>query len=312
MSYFKGGLIESIDYNNIVDAASGLNYVLGTGSGIVGYGQTPILPIVSTDATINASNWANLYDRIRTIATYQDTAFPNSYARPTAGNIVNYVNQLGSPALPGSLILSLINNMGNAKDSGNEQLYAINPFTRRQYYFYVEFPTGDNTRYFFNAGGLIFFKFEQSGSGTVNDLIKNITKNTGEVYLNSTNVETKKIDGSLYNGVTRKKGEGPNPTINSLGYYQLTTSYTEIFRQTSTSALSPNDYLSIQAKTNGPQGFNSDNGRKIEFLITFGMIPAGQTVPGGNTKIDFTLVYPSTSGIAPTWGVGYQDGGPVL
>lgn len=329
MAYFRGGDIEAVDYNSIISAATGFNRVWSVGFNKIGYGQS-ILNNVTSPNFINASNWANLYDDIIQLAQHQKTPIPLGFNRPAPDQLVAYSSIFGLPAIPGSLINSLATNTGNQSNPGGVPttetvVYPTAYNNEAKFNFTVDFASGDQARYFFNAGGLICLKFQHPANttGTLNSNLTRVASESGILVLNLTNTATKfnvftssiigNSDLKQYDflGTTMINGDGPATYIRR-GYYELTTSYVEIFKKLSGGLVTNtyrNSYISVQAKTNGPQGSNGDNGDTVEFLVTFKIVPFSSTVfASAGTSVQLFVQYPSTAFISNSWGPAIVTG----
>lgn len=76
MSYSQGGLIQASDYNSIVGSnsttAGTINYVLSTGNGQYGYGQTA-LTTVSQAGLVTATQWSTAIGKLNSLSAHQTT-----------------------------------------------------------------------------------------------------------------------------------------------------------------------------------------------------------------------------------------------
>jgi len=128
--------------------------------------------------------------------------------------------------------------------------------------FRYTFSTFNEARYFFNSGGSLDLSGVQSGGsgGTGKDTlgIRAILTTMGIISMNYT--------------LTTQSGSGGTTT--TIGYYDLTTSYQQIFQQAGTGAYS-NAYVTLQAR-------RSPLGEYVE--VRFIVSPeAGRTVDGTTT-----------------------------
>jgi hypothetical protein len=133
---------------------------------------------------------------------------------------------------------------------------------------FVDFSNYDAARYFFNAGGEIIITPSLAGSSTeaktvawrslLNDIIKEVRFN-----------------------YQRTTSTGTSPTTVNIGFYQLTTTYQQIFIKSSSPSYSENFYR-IRAR------FIDNNKRNIVFEVTFDdshesrIVPATDPVTGVN------------------------------
>jgi hypothetical protein len=90
----------------------------------------------------------------------------------------------------------------------------------------VIFPSSAQTRYFWNAGGLIRLRMSKSSTGTDIDPDWNTFVSTvGDLYISGrVNNANQVIAGVTYTGFTRIGGSGtPSPNLTTTGWYSLTS-----------------------------------------------------------------------------------------
>jgi hypothetical protein len=191
----------------------------------------------------------------------------------------------------------------------------------------VTFADGDAARYFFNCGGQLALTFSSPPGTKVNALMSKLGENAGTLVISSPNVETIKIATTNYQGVTKVGGADPPPvdprftterygvrTYNELtptiGYYGMSTSYQEIFKQSvggfPTQAIRYNyydgSYIGVYVKTNGPVGTRGDNGNVITIRTVWDQVPNGLEVTAGTTTT-LTVRPPFLrNGMTKSWG----------
>ena len=254
MAYEQYGLISYTDFNNFAGAtnsttANTLNAVLGVGSGNSGYGQ-PTVTNVAQYATVSASDWASLINKMTNTASQQGTAI-TALTVPAAGDRINYLSALGTN------LTSLYAKRNNAGSQGSSVATATTNATAWSsaitFTHTVSFASADAVRYFFNAGGQIAITLEHPTGTGINSMFNSMATAAGTVVLSAPSSGTVTIAGSTFNGVTKVGGNGTASTVNSnVGYYALTTSDQEIFRQAASSAPSgyTSSYISISVKNN--------------------------------------------------------------
>ena len=245
MTYSLGGLIEATDYNTFAgNTTAGLNRVWSTGSGDAGWGQSSIAT-VSTSGIVTATNWATLVNNLSVTGSQTVTTLTARTA-PVTGNIVAILANVTTD------ITNCTTNRGNATSSGTE--YGTFTGTTSKtgttgsgqaawtivFTHTVTFPTADQARYFWNAGGRVRLQYGKSSTGTDIDPDWNTFAGyPGSINLTGrVNGTTQSIAGVSYTGTTRLSGAGGTQTTlaTTTGWYNLTGSPTTIFLLTNTNA----------------------------------------------------------------------------
>jgi hypothetical protein len=321
MTYTVGSLIEATDYNGFVSTnAANVNAIWSTGVGDRGYGQSAMAN-VTVGATVAATSWASLVNNISTIANHQGTTITSRTA-PVAGNTIVILNAVNTD------ITALTNNRGNAAASGT----AIETWTGTTakttttgsgnaawtitFTHTVTFPSADQARYFFNAGGLVRWRTSKSSTGTVADPEWNDLASTlvGNIYI-SGGTSTQVIAGTSYTGTTKIGGTGTPTTLTTgTGFYDLTTTAGNVYVQFADTSPYTGQYIGLALSV------NSNTAPTVLTLTTTwrdpGGSPPGSTdvITGGtDTASPFTafgtapatvvtLVPPSSTYLGNTWG----------
>lgn len=255
MTYSVGGLIEAIDYNRFVgpsaaggNANANLNDIWNVGATDKGWGQTVVSNPVA-GSVVTATQWATLVNNISTSSAQTGTAITSRTA-PVAGNTINILAALNTD------LTNLTTNRGNAAASGTEfgtfsgttsktsatgsggSAWTIT-FTHT-----ITFPSANQARYFWNAGGLVRIQYGKSSTGTDHDPDWNqLAGWAGSIFLSGrVNSASQTIAGQAYTGTTRLSGSGGTQTTltTTTGWYNLVGSPTTIFQlNNSTSPYSP-------------------------------------------------------------------------
>lgn len=296
------------DFNALIGPVNGsganrLNSFWGLGYGNAGYGQTQISELAG-GGVVNSSDWANLFSTLTKAGAQQNTSIT---ALPTVymGSRIDYISTLPTD------ITSCYNNRLNAVAQGTSTTYTAqrtaswsNAVT---FTHIITFGSGDQARYFFNAGGQIAMNFSiTGGSTTINALFQSLATACGTITLSSpVSGNTASIAGSSFTGITRTGGTGtPSTLTTGTGYYSLTATDAVVFTQLA-AGLSPsgyvNSFISLSIRTNGPQGANGDTGSIIYITTTFDEVP-NNLVVDGITNAFCTIRPPSTTNIAASWG----------
>ena len=320
MSYTSGGTIEATDYNGFVSTASGANVndIWGTGSADKGYGQSA-LSTVSTAGTVTATQWASLVNTITSIAAHQGTSITSRTA-PSAGDTISILSAVntdlttvttnrGDAAASGTEIVAFSGTSSKTSGTGSGTSAWTIVFTHT-----ITFPSADQARYFWNAGGLVKWNSSKTSTGELADAEWNDLATTlvGDIYI-SGGTATQSINGVDYTGTTKVGGAGsPSTLTTTTGWYDLTTSDTLIYKQFADTAPYTGSFIQIQAKTAGsgtqlvltstwsdPGGSGAGSADNISGgtatnspFSSFGTAPANIV----------TVIPPSTANLTDSWG----------
>jgi hypothetical protein len=321
MAYVSTGLIEATDYNGFANTSgSNVNKIWGVGTGDAGYGQTA-LSTVSAGASVTATNWASLVNTVSSIASHQGTAITSRTA-PVTGNLIEILSNLATD------ITNTNTNRGNAAASGTE----ITTFTGTTskttntgsgtsawtitFTHTVTFPSANQARYFWNAGGIVRLRVRKTSTGQPADAEWNDIAGTlmNEIRIvGRVNAANQVIGGVTYTGVNKTVGSGtPTIFLSGTGWYQLTTSDVNIYRQFGDTYPYTGQFINVAARTAG-------SGTQLILTTTWtdpGLAGAGRSdvITGGTaTNSPFTtfgtapatvvtLFPPSSTHITNTWG----------
>jgi hypothetical protein len=260
MSYTVGGLIEATDYNNFVNnGANNVNAIWSTGTTDRGYGQTS-MSTVSSSGIITATNWAALVNNLSAIGSHQGTTITSRTA-PVAGNVVAILSNLSTD------INTLTGSRGNASASGTEITSWTGTTSKTTatgsggsawtitFTHTITFPSANQARYFWNAGGIVRLRVSKSSTGTAADTEWNDLAGTlmNEIRMvGRVNSANQVIGGVTYTGVNKTSGTGtPSIHLTTTGWYNLTTSDTNIYRQFADTAPYTNQSITVAARTAG-------------------------------------------------------------
>ena len=250
MTYSSGGLIQAADYNGF---QTSLNSVWSTGSGDSGWGQTAI-SAVSTGGVVTATNWATLVNNLSTTGSQTATTI-TSRSAPTTGTLVSVLANVSAD------ITSCTTNRANAASSGAEVGYSTGTTSKTTgtgagttawtivFTHTVTFPSADQARYFFNAGGRIRLQYGKSSTGTDIDADWNtFAGQPGSIYITGI-AGSKTIAAVAYTGTTRIGGSGGTQTTLSTatGWYALTGTPVTIFQLTNATAPYTGEYIQTNA-----------------------------------------------------------------
>lgn len=313
MSYQQNGKIEATDINTTLAGAASpaaasttLNAVWGVGSGDRGYGQTPYVPNVTPDSKITAAAWGELVTTTNTVTNHQGLALPVTPIQPTQNALINYdagYIKTNIDAVNNNRLYAKLQGIGATTTVVNNIVWSDNLTVT----FTVSFPSGNQARHFFNAGGQLSLSFAHPagnavGSRATNLMFSQLCTACGTIVMSAMNTGFAKIGGGTFTGLTRLGGTSiPDLIDNDKGYYGLSPAYQTVFKQKSSSAVPgyySDSFIEIKARTNGTVGANGDNGSVIYIQVLFEEIPNGGAVSGGTT-LYLTATPPAQAGVVP-------------
>lgn len=323
MTYSSGSQIVALDYNQFTQTPGGLNDVWSTGATDSGWGQTAISG-VSASGIVTATNWATLVNTLATAGSQTNTTITARTA-PVTGNVVAILSNIATNAA------SITTNRGNAAASGSEYGTftgavskttatgtggsGTNPWTIT-FTQTVTFPSANQARYFWNAGGLVRLQFGKTSTGTGSgDTVWNaFVPLTGSIYLSGRVAGANQtIAGVTYTGTTRIGGTGgtQNTLATSLGWFTLTGSAQTIFKLNNSSYPYVGEYINVTATQTSSTVLTlvttwvSDGGGALgSDDISGGTATASPatTISGTAPTTLCTYIPPATTYLTNTWG----------
>lgn len=325
MTYTAGGLIEATDYNGFANNTAGANvnsvWATAPSGGDLGYGQTA-LATVSAGGTVTAVQWANLNNLIASMAQHQGTTI-TSRTGPVANDLITIQNAINTD------LTNCTTNRGNAVASGTTSSTWSGSTAKTAgtgsgssswtitFTHTVTFPSADQARYFWNAGGLVRLDMNKSSTGTDADPDWNAFVGTvGTLYMSGrVNNAAQTIAGTTYTGFTRIGGSGtPSPFLNTTGWYSLSpgAAPSTMFQLNSTVGPYTGNYIRVTAARNA-------GSTALTFVTTW--FSSGSSGPGTSANISggtdtvspfsffgtapavvCRFVPPSTTFLSNTWG----------
>ena len=318
MTYSVGGLIQATDYNGFVSTTAGanINATWSTGTTNAGWGQTAI-GTVAAAGTVTATQWASLVNTLSSMGSQTGTTITARTA-PTAGTTIAVLAAVNTD------ITNCYTNRGNAVGSGTAYgtfsgtTSQINPtgsgtaawtitFTHT-----VTFPSADQARYFFNAGGIVKLQYGKSSVGTDTDP----DWNTLAGWCGSINITggAQTIAAQAYTGTTRLGGSGGTQTTlaTTTGWYNLTGTPTTIFQLTNSTAPYSGEYIRTTATATSTTVLtlvttwvsDGSSGAGTSANISGGTATASPntTIIGTAPTTLVTYVPPSSTYLSPSWG----------
>ena len=321
MSYQKNGLIQVTDYNSLLGpanstAANTINAIWGDGSGSYGLGQLPLSQIATTGVNkVLPAQWNSLINTMNALKNHQgSTIVPISLN--AQGDLI--VASMTTGTTPQSQFVANMTTINNNRLNTAAQGATLSASTTRgttwtnalTFTHTITFANGDAARWFFNAGGQIAITFSHPAGNFVNDMWNKLATACGTLYISSTTGSPIYVGGTPFMGVQKVGGSGTPVAIaqsQNKGYYGLTTTNQEIFKQLASTGPSGylSSFISVSARTNGTQTTRADNGNIITITTVWDEIPnGGGTVKGtssANSNTTATIRFPSTTYLSPSW-----------
>jgi hypothetical protein len=318
MTYSSGSQITASDYNTFTTLSGGLNDVWSTGAGDKGWGQTTF-NAVSPANIVTATQWATLVNNLATAGSQTNTTLTSRTA-PVTGNIIGILANVSTD------ITSVTTNRGNAAAAGTEygtftgnvskttatagSVWTIT-FTHT-----VTFPSANQARYFWNAGGRVRLQFGKTSIGAPpGDTVWNaFVPLVGSIYLAGyVNGASQTIAGVTYTGTTRIGGTGgtQNLLATGTGWYNLTAVATTIFKLNNSSYPYVGEYIQVTATATSSTVLTltttwySDGGGTVgpdDISGGTATTSPSTTITGTAPTTLCTYIPPSTTYLSNTWG----------
>ena len=328
MTYSVGELIQATDYNGFVGptgsggtAGANLNDIWGTGSGDKGWGQTAVNN-VSTSGTVTATQWASLVNNLGTSGN-QTSSTLTARSAPSAGQLISILAALNTD------LTTVTTNRGNAAGAGTEYGTFTGTTSKTSatgsgqaawtitFTHTVTFPSANQARYFWNAGGRVRLQYGKSSTGTDSDADWNtLAGQCGDIYVSGrVNSAAQSIAGVSYTGTTRLNGSGGTQTTlaTTTGWYQLTGSPATIFQLNNATSPYSGEYIRTTATATSSTVLtlvttwvsDGSSGAGTTADITGGTgVSSPATSIGASTAPTTLCTYlpPSTTYLTDSWG----------
>lgn len=314
MTYSSGGLIQAADYNSLTwggtqgtytASPSNLAYVLGTGNGQFGYGQSVSgINTIAAAATVTATQWSGLLTGINNCLGHQ-SGVGAQISVPTivAGGVITYSSALSTAVGTINTNKALFSAQGTTTTGSTfSPNFTVATTTAAQTWTFtrtITFASADQARYFFNAGG-------QLNLVTISAANNDATTRSGDwVTLLATNLGSITAIRGSTNGGRSGTGGTLNTNNTALGYWTSTTSAQNIVSITSATASYTGDYVTVAIRHSATAGSNADNGTTV--YLDFTVYSAARSA-AFNESINVTynhridVVYPETTYLTSSWG----------
>lgn len=313
MTYIVGGNIEAADYNNFTTLSSGINEIYADShpgattlpTAVFGYGQTP-LTAVSIGATVQASEWASLFQVMRDCGTHQGTSVtpPVPVVDPVAGDLIVAENTGSTLASTVALLKTNKTNLALGQTNltiGSTYTSASSWLTLMTYTFQANFGSWNNARYFFNSGGSLQINGDYPTAVTPIQIAwRDALADRSPFIFN-------------WNSTTAALGSN-DAVLNPIGFWReatnnpLTTSYQIVYRKSIGGGYSTSSFVQIEAKLAAAAGTNGLVDFRIS-LIDGDPTPdtkiAGIEFTVNNAKSAGAIVYPGPAVIITNGGFTY-------
>lgn len=316
MTYSVGGLIQAADYNTF---RTNLNAFWSTGTTDSGWGQTE-LPGVSASGIVTATNWASLVNTLATSGS-QTTTTLTSRTAPVTGGVIAILSNLATDIssvsarrgyatilAPSVIAFSGFTSKTTSTGSGGSA-WAI------QFNHTVNFPSAEQARYFWNAGGLVQIAMSKTSTGTDIDSDWNTFIGTvGTLVLSGrVNNASQEIQGATYTGFTRFGGSGtPSTNLTTTGWFTLTPGAGSLlmFQLSNTVYPYESDYVEVRAQRSA----DSTQLTVITVWSQTSSLDSNVAISGGTATTSPFTAYgtapavvvlptpPSTTYLTNTWG----------
>ena len=321
MTYTAGSEILAADYNTFAgNTTAGLNRVWSTGAGDAGWGQTDIATVAAA-GTVTATNWATLVNNLATTGTQTGTTLTSRTA-PVTGNVISILANVstditsvttarGNAIASGTEYGVFTGNVSKTTATGSGQAAWTITFTHT-----VTFPSANQARYFWNAGGIVRLKYGKTSTGTDADADWNqLAGWCGSVNLTGrVNSNSQTIAGQVYTGSTRIGGTGGTltPGQTTTGWYDLTVTPATIFQLNDTVSPYTTNFIRSNATATSSTVLTlttvwSDDGTAVvgaNANITGGTATTSPstTITGTAPTVLVTYIPPSSATLTNSWG----------
>jgi hypothetical protein len=289
MAYQQGGKIEASDYNTL---ATNLNDALDD------IGQTRLPVNLAAGGKVLASDWTNLINKVGAVANHQGTGI-TSITTPDGSTKVNFRSELSTNIT--NVRSGRKNAAAQGTDATTSTVNAGRWFDKATFTHTITFASASAAQYFFNGGGQIRLTFSHPTGSGIDNLFNSLATASGTLVLSSPSSGTVSIASATYNGITKVGGSGsPTTLLTNAGYYGLTATNQEVYKQYGTSLAGfgglnySQSYLSVNMNV-------SNGGATINITTLWDEYPNGLTTTTGTT-VNCIVRPPSTTYVANTWG----------
>lgn len=309
MTYSAGGLIQAVDYNTFAQGGASpdnnvanVNTIWGTGTLDKGWGQSSPVSAVATAATVTATQWTTLFNRFVTIANQTNTSI-TAIVNPTVGDTIAVKNNFSTNLSSAFANRNNAAGVGSTITASGVATFSTTWLTALTAVHTITFADANSARYFFNAGGRITWAGARTGgtASSQNTSWTNLLTACGTLNW-TTGTSTQTIAGTSYTGTTKTGGSGtPLTLLTGVGFYDLTTTDQEVFKQLASTYLYTSNFVSINIKANAAAGSATVITLTVRFDDSHSAYEPSNFIDGTLTST-ITAVAPSTTYLTSTWG----------
>jgi len=209
--------------------------------------------VLSAQSLVTASQWASLVNNLSAAGSQTGTTLTARTA-PVAGaaisvlpnlstDITSVTTQRGYSTGTATTTPTWTGSIAKTTPTGSGEGAWVTSWAQT-----VTFPSADQARYFWNAGGLVRLRMSKTSTGLTNDVTwNNFVATVGDLYISGrVNNADQVIAGVTYTGFTRIGGSGtPSPFLTTTGWYQLTAFPENLFFLQN--PVDPSSYIGLYA-----------------------------------------------------------------
>lgn len=256
---FRGANAVNTAYASDLLATNKVAALIGVGYGTRGYGQSSVISTVSSGDIITIGPWNDLFSALQIINTHTGSALAIP-SLVTIGDIVEALTGTGGDPNVPTVISTLDTNRLNYS-IGQMSLTSSTTSTRTTSWtvsvfheFTMTFTDENSARYFFNSGGTVYVSASRTGgsSTTLNSSISTMLNDMGTIRF----------------GAQATTYTGSGGTAYPIGYYDLTSSYQDVFFHPGPVSYSAPNYT-LKARAENITGTNGGNGTVVRFQALF-------------------------------------------
>lgn len=271
---FRGVNDANVAYTSSEQATNAVAALVGVGYSSRGYGYaSQHIPAKAIGQLVQANDWNSLRAGISVVNNQINTpitlegnvtagtniiAWDGSSGRPNLSTIVAYIDS--NRLYPNPEVMSLTNVLNSQRTTSWD--YATNLYHE----FIVNFDTEDDARFFFNTGGAIYISANRnSGPATqMNAAVTQMLTEMGTIIFSATGVTYTGYNGNVY----------------SLGFYDLTDTFEQIFSHYGDqSSMYSNISYVLTVRAENVVGVNGGNGNQLRFQAIFRLDDYTQDAP---------------------------------
>lgn len=247
MGYLAGELIKDDEYNVFVSSSSdpyGWNTIAGTGAGPRGLGQTELATVdAGASNSIRAASWNSLLAGIDNVANHTNDSM-TARGQVTAGDTIKVkaavatdLATLAASVAGGCVSATAISESSELRSAAASGRFAGNHTVELS----ATFASGNNLRFFFNAGGKLRVKLTRTGNGGGSATSKDASVDELITAMGNFDIGAQ---------VSTRSGSGETLSTDGFanGVDDLGTSYTTIFLITQSSGTYTSMTLKGEAK----------------------------------------------------------------